>query len=59
MDVTDYLRKHDLDNEIGRQETAYEIRTRVFEATKLTCSAGIAPNRMLAKISSDWNKPNG
>lgn len=35
------------------------IRTRVFEATKLTCSAGIAPNRMIAKICSDWNKPNG
>jgi DNA polymerase kappa len=32
---------------------------RVYEATKLTCSAGIAPNRMLAKICSDWNKPNG
>ena len=38
---------------------AHEIRSRVFETTKLTCSAGIAPNRMLAKICSDWNKPNG
>ena len=59
MDVTDYLQRHGLDNEIGRQETAHEVRTRVFEATKLTCSAGIAPNRMIAKICSDWNKPNG
>ena len=59
MDVTDYLRLHDLDNDEGRQEVAHEIRTRVYEATKLTCSAGIAPNRMLAKICSDWNKPNG
>ena len=59
MDVTDYLVKNDMDNDDGRQDLAHEIRTRVFEATKLTCSAGIAPNRMLAKICSDWNKPNG
>lgn len=25
----------------------------------MTCSAGIAPNRLLAKIASDQNKPNG
>jgi len=31
----------------------------VFEETKLTVSAGIAPNKMLAKICSDKNKPNG
>lgn len=59
MDVTDYLLKNDMDNDDGRQDLAHEIRTRVVEATKLTCSAGIAPNRMLAKICSDWNKPNG
>ena len=43
----------------GRQVLAEEIRLRINEATKLTCSAGIAPNRMLAKITSDFNKPNG
>ena len=59
MDVTDYLLRNNIDNEIGRQELAQDIRSRVFEATKLTCSAGIAPNRMLAKICSDWNKPDG
>lgn len=32
---------------------------RVKDTTKITCSAGIAPNRMLAKICSDWNKPDG
>ena len=38
---------------------AAEIRQRVFDATQLTCSAGIACNRMLAKIATDVNKPNG
>ena len=36
-----------------------EIRTRIFEKTGLTASAGIAPNKMLAKVASDMNKPNG
>jgi DNA polymerase-4 len=38
---------------------AREIRQRIFETTGLTASAGIAPNKFLAKISSDWKKPNG
>lgn len=38
---------------------AREIRRTIFEETGLTASAGIAPNKMLAKIASDWNKPNG
>ena len=59
MDVTEYLRQRDQDHDAGRQALAREIRNRVHEATQLTCSAGIAPNRMLAKICSDWNKPNG
>jgi len=40
-------------------DIAREIRKRIFEETKLTSSAGIAPNKMLAKIASDWRKPNG
>src|SRR5471030_1423342 len=40
-------------------EIAKEIRKRIFEETRLTASAGIAPNKMLAKIASDWRKPNG
>ncbi len=35
------------------------IRELIFQQTKLTASAGIAPNKMLAKIASDWRKPNG
>jgi len=38
---------------------AREIRAQIFEETRLTASAGIASNKMLAKIASDWNKPNG
>jgi len=37
----------------------HEIRMRVLETTGLTCSAGLAPNFMLAKIASDIRKPNG
>ncbi|ESN92079.1 hypothetical protein HELRODRAFT_116221 [Helobdella robusta] len=36
-----------------------EIRQKIFEATGLTSSAGIACNAMLAKVCSDMNKPNG
>ncbi|KAL3316093.1 hypothetical protein Ciccas_005264 [Cichlidogyrus casuarinus] len=36
-----------------------EMRFRVFCATRLTCSAGIGPNSLIAKIASDRNKPNG
>ncbi|VDO03454.1 unnamed protein product [Rodentolepis nana] len=41
------------------EEAVREMRFRVFCATKLTCSAGIAPNSLIAKIASDLNKPNG
>ena len=40
-------------------DIARELRARVYAATSLTCSAGIAPNKMLAKIASEWRKPNG
>lgn len=38
---------------------AQEIRQRIFESQWLTASAGIAPNKFLAKVASDWNKPDG
>ncbi len=38
---------------------AEEIRQKIFESQGLTASAGIAPNKFLAKVASDWHKPNG
>lgn len=38
---------------------AAEVRALIFEETQLTASAGIASNKLLAKIASDWQKPNG
>jgi DNA polymerase IV len=38
---------------------AQAIRAQIREETALTASAGVAPNKFLAKIASDWNKPDG
>ncbi|NQD92177.1 DNA polymerase IV [Pseudomonas sp. CrR25] len=38
---------------------AQEIRRRVSQELHITVSAGVAPNKFLAKIASDWKKPNG
>ncbi|WP_323120641.1 DNA polymerase IV [Burkholderia alba] len=38
---------------------AQEIRARVYETVGVTVSAGVAPNKFVAKIASDWNKPDG
>ena len=38
---------------------AKEIKDRVRETVGITVSAGVAPNKFLAKIASDWEKPNG
>lgn len=38
---------------------AKEIRQRIEAEVGITASAGVAPNKFLAKIGSDWNKPNG
>jgi len=35
------------------------IRAQIREETQLTASAGVAPNKFLAKIASDWRKPDG
>lgn len=38
---------------------AQEIRQRIAGDIGITVSAGIAPNKFIAKVASDWNKPNG
>ena len=38
---------------------ASSIRRKIREELNLTASAGVAPNKCLAKIASDWRKPNG
>lgn len=38
---------------------AAEIRRRIEQETQLTASAGISVNKFVAKVCSDWNKPNG
>lgn len=38
---------------------AKEIRRRIWKERHLTASAGVAPNKFLAKVASDWKKPNG
>lgn len=56
LDVTDVCASQG----ISGAEIAEQIREKVMIATSgLTCSCGVAPNRTLAKICSDKNKPNG
>ena len=38
---------------------AEAIRQKIWQTEQLTASAGVAPNKFLAKIASGWNKPNG
>lgn len=40
-------------------EVAMRIQAEILQSTGLTASAGVAPNKFLAKVASDWNKPNG
>ena len=54
LDVTRVLRLWGDPEAIGA-----EIRRRIRGATELTASVGIAPNKLLAKIASDLNKPDG
>ncbi|RUP36546.1 MAG: DNA polymerase IV [Acinetobacter sp.] len=54
LDVTENLK-----NIPSATEVAAHIRADIFAVTGLTASAGVAPNKFLAKIASDWNKPNG
>jgi DNA polymerase IV (DinB-like DNA polymerase) len=41
------------------RELAEAIKREILEKEKLTCSMGVAPNKLVAKIASDFRKPNG
>jgi DNA polymerase-4 len=43
----------------GGRVLARLIQKGIFDATGLTCSIGVAPNKLLAKMASEFNKPNG
>ncbi|HEX6592683.1 MAG TPA: DNA polymerase IV [Moraxellaceae bacterium] len=45
--------------EEGGRLLAATIQSAIFSATGLTCSVGVAPNKLLAKMASEFNKPNG
>ena len=50
------------ENKLGLEyarDVARWIKARIFEETRLTASAGVAPLKFLAKIASDLQKPNG
>ncbi len=40
-------------------KVARRLKERIREETRLTASAGVAPNKFLAKIASGWKKPDG
>ncbi|MDR2852655.1 MAG: DNA polymerase IV [Burkholderiaceae bacterium] len=43
----------------GGRVLARLIQKTIFAATGLTCSIGVAPNKLIAKMASEFNKPNG
>ena len=43
----------------GGRVLARLIQKSIFDATGLTCSVGVAPNKLLAKMASEFKKPNG
>ncbi len=55
-----YMDMSGIDRVLGSpRKTGLQIKQRIREVTSLTCSIGIAPNKFLAKIASDLEKPNG
>jgi DNA polymerase IV len=49
----------DLSSSPVPQSRANEIKRKIREATRLVCSIGLAPNKLMAKIASDLDKPDG
>lgn len=47
------------DPHAGVREVARRLKEAVHEATGLTCSVGVTPNKLLSKLASDMDKPDG
>lgn len=66
-DITDLVEPVSIDEayidishiDMDALNVAYMIKEKVLQKTGLTLSIGISYNKFLAKIASDWNKPNG
>jgi DNA polymerase IV len=54
LDVTENAWNESLGMNVARR-----LKEEIHSATGLTASAGVAPNKFLAKIASGWKKPNG
>ena len=54
LDVTDNAWHEPIATEVAKR-----LKKRIREETQLTASAGVAPNKFLAKIASGWKKPDG
>src|SRR3954471_2573489 len=62
VDLTDLSGAQDATDDdafSGVRAVAERIKARVYLATGLSCSMGVTPNKLLSKISSDLDKPNG
>jgi DNA polymerase-4 len=54
LDVTENTWGETLATNVARR-----VKAEIFAATRLTASAGVAPNKFLAKVASGWKKPDG
>jgi DNA polymerase IV (DinB-like DNA polymerase) len=54
LDVTSKVKDH-----AEAEALAHQIKGEIYEKEKLTCSIGIGPNKLVAKIASDYQKPDG
>lgn len=60
LDLTDYMEEHGIaPTREDVMKLMSEIRQKVHDKIKVTASCGCAPNKLLAKLCSEVNKPNG